>query len=90
MTGGADPERIAVTWAPEARTELRAVERTAALQILHCIDRYLADRAGDVKKLKPPMAGFRLRCGDYRVFFDLTGENAIAITGVHHRRDAYR
>jgi hypothetical protein len=39
------------------------------MQILHCIDRYFASREGDVKKLKPPLTGFRLRCADYRVFF---------------------
>jgi mRNA-degrading endonuclease RelE of RelBE toxin-antitoxin system len=43
-----------------------------------------------VKKLKPPLTGFRLRCGDYRVFFDPEGESAIAITAVRHRREAYR
>jgi mRNA-degrading endonuclease RelE of RelBE toxin-antitoxin system len=63
-------ERIAVIWSPEGRAGLRAIDRTTALQILHCIDRYLADRTGEVKKLKPPFTGFRLRCGDYRVFFD--------------------
>jgi hypothetical protein len=40
------------------------------MQILHCVDRYLASRAGGVKKLQPPRTGFRLSCGDYRVFFD--------------------
>jgi mRNA-degrading endonuclease RelE of RelBE toxin-antitoxin system len=50
----------------------------------------LANHAGDVKKLKPPLTGFRLRCGDYRVFFDATGEKTIAITTVRHRREAYR
>jgi len=75
---------------PEARADLRAVERETAMQILHCIDRYLANRAGDVKKLKPPRTGFRLRCGDYRVFFDLKNENTIEIAGVKHRREAYR
>jgi mRNA-degrading endonuclease RelE of RelBE toxin-antitoxin system len=39
------------------------------------VDRYLASRTGDVKKLKPPLTGFRLRCGDYRLFFDLRSEN---------------
>lgn len=43
-----------------------------------------------MKKLKPPLEGFRLRCGDYRVFFDHKGENAIEVTGVRNRRDAYR
>jgi mRNA-degrading endonuclease RelE of RelBE toxin-antitoxin system len=60
------------------------------MQILHGVDRYLATRTGDVKKLKPPLTGFRLRCGDYRVFFDLKSESMIAITGVRHRREAYR
>jgi mRNA-degrading endonuclease RelE of RelBE toxin-antitoxin system len=44
----------------------------------------------NVKKLKPPLSGFRLRCGDYRIFFDLTGENSIGIAAVLHRREAYR
>jgi mRNA-degrading endonuclease RelE of RelBE toxin-antitoxin system len=66
MTDDAAPERIAVIWSPEARADLRAIERETARQILHGIDRYLASRTGDVKKLKPPLTGFRLRCGDYR------------------------
>jgi mRNA-degrading endonuclease RelE of RelBE toxin-antitoxin system len=84
------PERIAVIWSPEARADLRAIDRETALQILYCVDRYLANRTGDVKKLRPPLAGFRLRCRDHRVFFDPKGENTIEITGVRHRREAYR
>jgi mRNA-degrading endonuclease RelE of RelBE toxin-antitoxin system len=60
------------------------------MQILHCVDRYLANRSGDVKKLKPPRTGFRLRCGDYRVFFDQQDENSITVSAVRHRREAYR
>jgi mRNA-degrading endonuclease RelE of RelBE toxin-antitoxin system len=43
-----------------------------------------------VKKLKSPQTGFRLRCGDYRVFFDLNGEKGIQVTAVRNRREAYR
>ena len=82
--------RIAAVWSPDARVDLRAIDREIAMQILYCVDRYLASRSGDVKKLKPPLTGFRLRCGDYRVFFDLKDENTIAITAVRHRREAYR
>ena len=57
--GQPGPERIAVIWSPEARADLRAIDRETAVQILHCVDRYLASRAGDVKKLKPPLTGFR-------------------------------
>jgi hypothetical protein len=60
------------------------------MQILQCIDRYLATRAGDVKKLKPPLAGFRIRCGEFRVFFDPSGDQSIEITRVRDRKDAYR
>ena len=70
--------------------ETARIERETALRIPCSIDRYLVSRAGDVKKLKPPLTGFRLPCGDYRVFFDLQGENVIEITGVRHRREAYR
>jgi mRNA-degrading endonuclease RelE of RelBE toxin-antitoxin system len=86
----AAPERIAIKWSPEARADLRAIDRETAIQILHCIDRYLSNRTGDEKKLKPPETGFRLRCSDYRVFFDHGNETTIEITGVRHRREAYR
>ena len=90
MSEDAAHERIAVIWSPEARADLRTIERGTAMQILSCLDRYLASRTGDVKKLKPPFTGFRLHCGDYRVFFDHEGENTIEITGVRNRREAYR
>ena len=90
MSEEAAPEPNAVLWSPEARAELRAIDRETAMQILHCIDRYLASRTGDVKKLKPPLTGFRLRCGDYRLFFDQKNDNAIEITAARNRRDAYR
>ena len=89
MTEPTESERIAVGWSPEARADLRGIDCESALQILRCVDRYLASRAGDVKKLKAPLTGFRLRCGDYRVFFDLKDERAIQITAVRHR-EAYR
>jgi hypothetical protein len=47
------PQRIGVFWSPEARAELRAIDRDTAMQILHCVDRYLVNRTGDVKKPQP-------------------------------------
>lgn len=84
------PTRLSIIWSEEARADLRGIDRQMALDILHCTDRYLATRNGDVKKLKPPQTGFRLRCGDYRLFFDLRNETTIQILGVRHRREAYR
>jgi mRNA-degrading endonuclease RelE of RelBE toxin-antitoxin system len=82
--------RLSIVWSPEARAGLHAIDRESALSILHCADRYLAARTGDVKKLKPPQTGFRLRCGDYRLFFEFRGETAIEVLAVRHRREAYR
>jgi hypothetical protein len=39
MSEDAAPERIAVAWSPEARADLRAIERELAMQILHCVGR---------------------------------------------------
>jgi len=82
--------KIAVEWPEEARADVRRIDRATAMQILYCFGRYLKTGVGDVKKLKPPRTDFRLRCGDYRVFFVLLGKNAIAITGVENRSNAYR
>lgn len=84
------PKRIAVIWSPEARTDVRAIDHETALQVLYCLDRYLLHREGDVKKLKPPRTDFRLRCGDYRLFFDQAGADTLHITRVLNRREAYR
>jgi hypothetical protein len=65
LSEDAAPRRISVIWSAEARADLRAIERSPAIQILHCIDHYLASRNGAVKK-------------------------TIEITGVRHRREAYR
>src|ERR1700686_2176166 len=90
MTEPPTPERITGLWSPEAPADGRAIDRETAMQILHCVDRYLANHTGDVKKLKSPFTGFRLRCGDYRVFFDQRDENTINFTAVPNRRQAYR
>jgi mRNA-degrading endonuclease RelE of RelBE toxin-antitoxin system len=84
------PARLSIVWSLDAQADLRTIDRQTALDILRSIDRYLATRNGDVKRLKPPMTGFRLRHADYRVFFKQAGEIGISITGVRHRRDAYR
>lgn len=90
MTEETAPERITVVWSPEARADLRTIERETAMRILYCIDDYISKRVGGVKKLKPPRTGFRLRCGDFRVFFDYRGLNSLEITGIKDRKEAYR
>ena len=82
--------RKKIVWKDQARNDLRAIDRTTALQILHGLDRFSATGEGDVKRLQgiePPE--FRLRIGDYRVRFQDTGDSMLILT-VKHRREAYR
>lgn len=46
-------ERFAGVWSPEARADLRAIERETAMQVLYCIADYVSKRVGGVKKVKP-------------------------------------
>ena len=90
MTEAPSEDRLSVRWSHQARNELRAIDRETALQILHCLNRYLTSRSGDVKRLKPPLDSYRLRCADYRVFFDFKDPDTIEVLAVQHRKQAYR
>jgi mRNA interferase RelE/StbE len=79
-----------IAWTDPAKADLRAIDQTTALHILHVIARYLATGEGDVKRLQdvePPE--LRLRVGDYRVRFHDLGDS-IVILAVKHRPEAYR
>ena len=53
-----EPQRLAVIWSPEARADLRAIDRETALEILYCLDRYLTTRTGGVKNSSRRVATF--------------------------------
>jgi mRNA-degrading endonuclease RelE of RelBE toxin-antitoxin system len=79
-----------VIWNDQAKAQLRAIDQTTALRILHALARYLETGEGHVKRLQniePPE--FRLRVGDYRIRFHENGDT-IRITGVKHRSAVYR
>jgi mRNA-degrading endonuclease RelE of RelBE toxin-antitoxin system len=80
-----------LSWEDRAKAEVRAIDRQVAYEILLAIDNWRTTEQGDVIRLRPPRTGFRLRVGDWRVFFKAEpGENAIHITSVLHRSKAYR
>ena len=58
MTEEKAPARLSIVWSLDARADLRAIDRETALDILHCVDRYLATRNGDVKKAQAPADRF--------------------------------
>jgi mRNA-degrading endonuclease RelE of RelBE toxin-antitoxin system len=79
-----------IIWTEQAKAQIRAIDQPTALRILHALAKLIDTGEGDVKRLQdiePPE--FRLRVGDYRVRFHDSGD-AIEVTGVKHRREAYR
>jgi mRNA-degrading endonuclease RelE of RelBE toxin-antitoxin system len=80
-----------VGWSPAAKAQLRALDRKTWLEILDAIDRYMASGEGDVKRRSSPLSGLRLRVGEWRILFKpLRGVNAIVVSRVAHRSQAYR
>ena len=77
-------------WLDTARSELRAIDREAAVRILHALTRFADTGEGDVKALAGYWQGHsRLRVGDYRVLFRATPEQIVVIR-VRHRSEVYR
>ena len=79
-----------VVWTNRARDDLKRLAPRFQDDIAAGVTRYANQQHGDVKKLRGALAGlFRLRVGDYRVFFAL--ENGqIVVSRVLHRQSAYR
>ena len=75
---------------PEARAQLRAIDRTVALRILESIARLGETQSGDVEPMRGEWQGcYRLRVGEYRVIFR-TIEDGLEVLTVGHRSDVYR
>lgn len=61
--------------------------RTRIAAALRELQEFPNDRG--IKKLKPPMGGFRKRVGDYRILFDVDG-STLSVYRIKNRKDAYR
>jgi mRNA-degrading endonuclease RelE of RelBE toxin-antitoxin system len=80
-----------ILWSPEARADIRAIDRETALRLLKALDRFVKTEAGNVKQLEgfdPPL--FRLRVGAWRFIYRKAGDNAIEVVRVRNRKEAYR
>ena len=79
-----------IVWTGPAKADVRRIDRATALRLLAALDRFARTGEGDVKHLQdiePPE--FRLRVGDYRLFF-VNIADALEVRRVLHRREAYR
>ena len=80
---------LSVFFTPRARKDLHNLPQTDRRQLLERIESYAATRTGDVAALKDLPGSFRLRWGDWRVIFSVSGD-VMTVKRVRHRREAYR
>ena len=74
---------------PRAEKDYRTIPTHIRANIFKKMIALEDDLQGDVKKLKNFEPPYRLRVGDYRVLFDIEG-NEIVVYRVMHRRESYR
>src|SRR5882672_3019677 len=88
MTEEPAPGRTALQWSPEARADLRAIDREPAMQVLYCVDRYLTEHIGDVKKLRPPLFPQKIQRRVREEYFraDAAGADGAAATCLARKR----
>ena len=81
-------KKIIIT--PQAKTDVRRIDRETAMRILAALDRFARTGEGDIKKLQGDSGELRLRVGDYRVRFNEEPPGTILVHAVLHRSEAYR
>lgn len=79
-----------IHWSEEARADIRRLDRTTAMHVFEGVLHFARTGSGDLKRLQGDFAtSYRLRVGNYRVLLQFQ-EKTLRITGVRHRREAYR
>ena len=81
----------AINWQPKALRQLRKIEAHAGKQIRAAVSSELLDlsKARNVKALVNHAYGYRLRVGNYRVFFDFDGVVRIVSIEEVKKRDEH-
>lgn len=80
--------KLEITYTEIAFRDLRRIPKRFAAQIVAKISRLEQGLRGDVKRLTNLDCDYRLRCGYYRVLFDVEADRLI-VHRVLHRKEAY-
>lgn len=81
---------IKVVLSNRAQRDLRKLDEAAQRRIVEKLQEYAVDPVKYARKLMNPKIGaYRFRIGDYRVIFDLEGEDLV-ILRLGARKDVYR
>jgi mRNA-degrading endonuclease RelE of RelBE toxin-antitoxin system len=78
-----------INWQPKALRQLRKIEAQAGAQIRSAVSTELVDlaQARNIKALTNHQYGYRLRVGNYRVFFEFEGSIRIVTIEEVKKRD---
>lgn len=78
-----------IRFKPQSLKDGKKMPKYELVRILEKIEALQDDFAGDVKRLTDFHPEYRLRVGDYRVLFEVEGDQVV-IYRIRHRRDVYR
>ncbi|MHB8519168.1 MAG: type II toxin-antitoxin system RelE family toxin [Limisphaerales bacterium] len=77
-----------IVYSEPAREDLDRLPPKHAAQVVRKIGRLELGWHGDIKRLQQHDVAYRLRIGDFRILFDVTGD-AIIIRRIKNRKEAY-
>lgn len=77
-----------VKYKPRALRDLAGLDPTVRRRVLRKLDALRHGLSGDVKRLVSYTPGWRLRVGDWRILFEVSGP-MIEVWRVVHRSEAY-
>jgi len=78
-------------WSAAAKRDLAKIDRQVSARIVRAAVRCAETGHGDLSRLRPPLDGYRLRVGDWRLLLELDEPSGtMRVVRVLHRREAYR
>jgi mRNA interferase RelE/StbE len=80
--------RYRLQYRPAALKDLKSISKRMATRILDKVEIMRDDLTGDVKRLRHFTPKYRLRVGDWRVLFEIAGDE-IVVWRVRHRSQVY-
>ncbi len=78
-----------ITLADRARKDLGKLPHDVAARMLRKLASQADGSTSDVKRLTNHTPEYRLRVGDYRILFEIDGDELV-VHRIGHRRDIYR
>ncbi len=78
-----------IRFKPRALKDGKKIPKRELDRIFEKVEALQDDLTGDVKHLTDFHPEYRLRVGDYRVLFEVEG-NQVVIYRIRHRKDVYR